>query len=68
MTRVSISAGVDVIEKRVQLLQQVVPQATRFWILPSRATRDRWQAEQRESARMRGVTYVGLPLDRPIDN
>ena len=67
ITGVSISVGVDVIEKRVQLLQQMVPQATRFWILQSRANRDRWQTEQRESARMHGVTYVGLPLDRPIN-
>jgi putative tryptophan/tyrosine transport system substrate-binding protein len=67
VTGVSISVGVDVIEKRVQLLQQMVPQATRFWILQSRANRDRRQAEQRESARMHGVTYVGLPLDRPIN-
>jgi putative tryptophan/tyrosine transport system substrate-binding protein len=49
------------------LLQQMVPQVTRFWILQSRANRDRRQAEQRESARVQRVTYVGLPLDRPIN-
>jgi hypothetical protein len=46
--------GLDLIEKRVQLLQQVVPHASRFWILQSRAMGDQWQAEWRESARMLG--------------
>jgi len=67
VTGVSGSVGLDLIEKRVQLLRQVVPQATRFWILQSRGVGDRWQAEWRESARMHGVTYVGPSLDRPIN-
>ena len=44
-----------------------VPQATGFWILQSRANRDRRQAEQCESAQVHRVTDVGLPLDRPIN-
>jgi putative tryptophan/tyrosine transport system substrate-binding protein len=64
ITGVSGSVGLDLIEKRVQLLQQMVPHATRFWILQPLAMGNRWQAEWRESAWMhRSPT----PLDPPIN-
>jgi len=67
VTGVSNTVGLEQSDKRVQLLRQVMPHATRFWILQSREFRDRWQVEERESARRHGVTFLGPPLDRPID-
>jgi putative tryptophan/tyrosine transport system substrate-binding protein len=50
-----------------QLLQQVVPQATRLAVLESRAVREqKWGASQRELERM-GITRVGPTFDHPAD-
>jgi len=68
ITGVSVDVGGEQWDKRVQLLRQVVPLATRFWLLQSRAQRDRWEAEQRESDRRTGTTStVGQLLERPIN-
>jgi putative tryptophan/tyrosine transport system substrate-binding protein len=49
------------------LLRQVVPLLTRLGGIQSRVRRDRWEAEIRETARRTGITWVGPPLDHPID-
>jgi putative tryptophan/tyrosine transport system substrate-binding protein len=67
ITGASVDVGQEQWGKRIQLLQQVVPQATRLGVLESRAVRERWSAFQRELDRRMGITRVGPPLDHPID-
>jgi putative ABC transport system substrate-binding protein len=67
ITGVSMDIGDDQWGKRIQLLRQVVPQATRLALLVSLAERDRYTALMRESGRVVGATPVGPPLGRPID-
>jgi putative ABC transport system substrate-binding protein len=67
ITGVSVSVGQEQWGKRIQLLQQVVPQATRFGFLESRAVREKWGAFIRELDRRMGITRVGPPFDHPID-
>jgi putative tryptophan/tyrosine transport system substrate-binding protein len=66
ITGVSIDVGPQQWGKRVQLLQQVVPQAARFGFLQSRASREKWGPNKGQLHGV-GVTWVGPPLDRPID-
>jgi putative ABC transport system substrate-binding protein len=49
------------------LLQKVVPQATRFGFLESRAVREQWAAFARETNQQAGIIKVGPPFDHPID-
>jgi putative ABC transport system substrate-binding protein len=44
ITGVSVDVGPEQWGKRVQLLQQLVPQATRFAVLQSREVREKWAA------------------------
>jgi putative ABC transport system substrate-binding protein len=67
ITGVTVDAALDEWYKRVQLLQQVVPQATRLGSLESRAVRERWGAAERELDLQMGVTHVGPPFEHPID-
>ena len=67
ITGVTSRIGFEVWDKRVQLLRQVVPQLTRLGGVLSRVRRDRLEAEVRETARRTGITWVGPPLDHPID-
>jgi putative ABC transport system substrate-binding protein len=53
--------------KRIQLLRQVVPQATRLGFLVSRSDLDQYNPAIREIYRMTGATLVGPPLDYPIN-
>jgi putative tryptophan/tyrosine transport system substrate-binding protein len=64
ITGVSVNVGLEQWGKRVQLLQQVVPQATRFGLLQSRAAQEQWASRLPKYS---GVTWVGPPLDHPID-
>ena len=67
ITGVSVDVGTEQWDKRIQLLQQVVPRATRLGVLESRAARERWSAFERELDRRMGITRVGPPLDNPTD-
>jgi putative tryptophan/tyrosine transport system substrate-binding protein len=66
ITGVSVDAALDEWYKRVQLVQQVVPQATRFGSLESRRVREEWGALERELDLRMGVTHVGPPFEHPI--
>jgi putative tryptophan/tyrosine transport system substrate-binding protein len=63
ITGASVDVGVEQWGKRIQLLQQVMPQATRFGFLQTRAAREQWVPRLQYS----GVNWVGPPLDLPID-
>jgi putative tryptophan/tyrosine transport system substrate-binding protein len=65
ITGVSVDVGLEQWGKRVQLLQQVVPQATRLGVLQSRAVREQWGPK--EQSNWMGVTWVGPPFDYPVD-
>jgi putative tryptophan/tyrosine transport system substrate-binding protein len=67
ITGASVDIGQEQWGKRIQLLQQVVPQATKFGFLESRAVREQWEAFARDLARRTGITRVGPPFDHPID-
>jgi len=64
ITGVSVDVGFGQWDKRIQFLQQVVPQLTRLWVLVPRATRDLWEAQAREGSRRSKITLVGPPLDQ----
>jgi putative ABC transport system substrate-binding protein len=64
ITGVSVDVGREQWGKRVQLLQQVVPQAARFGFLQSRSSREKYGLKGQLEM---GVTWVGPPLDHPID-
>jgi putative ABC transport system substrate-binding protein len=66
ITGVSVDVGREQWEKRVQMLQQVVPQATRLGFLQLREAREKWGLPKEQSNWM-GVTWVGPALNHPID-
>jgi putative ABC transport system substrate-binding protein len=63
ITGVAVDVGREQWGKRVQLLQQVVPQATRFGYLQTRAAREHWLPRLLYP----GVNWVGPALDRPTN-
>jgi putative ABC transport system substrate-binding protein len=63
ITGAAVDVGLEQWGKRIQLLQQVMPQATRFGFLQTRAARGQWVPRLQYS----GVNWVGPPLDPPID-
>jgi putative tryptophan/tyrosine transport system substrate-binding protein len=63
ITGAAVDVGLEQWGKRIQLLQQMMPQATRFGFLQTRAARGQWVPRLQYS----GVTWVGPPLDPPID-
>jgi putative tryptophan/tyrosine transport system substrate-binding protein len=68
ITGVSVDVGREQWDKRVQLLHQVVPQATRLGVLESRAVREKWGVIfERELDQRAGFTRVGPAFDHPID-
>jgi len=67
ITGVTVDVGPEQWGKRVQLLQQVLPQATRLAFLNSRETREQWGAYAREFERRMAFVLVGPPLNYPID-
>jgi putative tryptophan/tyrosine transport system substrate-binding protein len=68
ITGVSVDVGREQWVKRVQLLQQVVPQATRLGVLESRAVREKWGVVfERELDPRMGVMRVGPPFDHPAN-
>ena len=67
ITGVSVDVGTEQWAKRIQLLQQVVPQATRLGVLESRVVREKWGVFERELDQRMGITRVGPPFDHPVD-
>jgi putative ABC transport system substrate-binding protein len=63
ITGLSVSVGPEQWGKRIQLLQQMVPQATRLAYLQTRAVREQWGPKVGEW----GVSWVGPPLNVPAD-
>jgi putative ABC transport system substrate-binding protein len=67
ITGLSVDVGSEQWGKRVQLLQQIVPQATRLGVLESRSAREQpWEVSQRELDQI-GVARVGPAFDHPVD-
>ena len=64
ITGASVDVGQEQWGKRIQLLQQVVPQATRLGVLESRAARERWSAFQRELALNANLSRGSMPTRR----
>jgi putative tryptophan/tyrosine transport system substrate-binding protein len=64
ITGVAVDVGQEVWGKRIQLLQQVVPQATRLGYLETRAVREQYAPSRSKPT---GVALVGPPLDHPTD-
>jgi len=67
ITGVAMDVGPEQWGKRFQLLQQAVPQATKFGVLQSRATREKYGSKEEEVLQLMGVTLVGPPFDHPVD-
>ena len=69
ITGVTDDVGPEQWGKRIQLLRQMVPEATRLAIIESRALLERSGALGRELDRRigMGVTWVGQPFDHPAD-
>jgi len=67
ITGVSADVGTEQWGKRIQLLQQVVPQATRLGVLESRVVREKWGVFERELDQRMGITRIGPPFDHPVD-
>jgi putative tryptophan/tyrosine transport system substrate-binding protein len=53
--------------KRIQLLRQVVPHLTKLAVLDTRRMRDIWEAFIPNFIRRWAVTYVGPPLNHPVN-
>jgi putative tryptophan/tyrosine transport system substrate-binding protein len=67
ITGLSVDVGSEQWGKRVQLLQQIVPQATRLGVLESRSAREQpWEVSQRELDQI-GIARVGPAFDHPVD-
>src|SRR5215469_3161107 len=67
ITGVAVNIGAEQWDKRVQLQRQVVPHLTKLGVLDTRRDRDGWEADIPELGRRRGVTYVGPPLNYPVN-
>jgi putative ABC transport system substrate-binding protein len=64
-----VAGNVDIEEwgKRYQLLRRVVPSLTRVAVLDTRRYRDGWEALMPELGRRWGVTFVGQPVNSPMN-
>jgi putative ABC transport system substrate-binding protein len=67
ITGVAIDIGGDQWGKRVQLLRQVVPHLTKLAVLETREVRDTWEADMPELSRRWAVSFVGPPLNHPVN-
>jgi putative ABC transport system substrate-binding protein len=67
ITGITVDTGVEIVGKRLQLLRELVPGATRVAFL---TPRDGWDnlfgSAAREAATKLGLSLVGPPLDSPI--
>src|SRR5262249_14001350 len=67
ITGVAVNIGSEQWDNRVQLQRQVVTRVTKLGVLDRRRYRDGWEANMPEFGRRRGVTYVGPPLNHPVN-
>src|SRR5215467_1386318 len=73
VTGVAFNIGEEQWDKRVQLLRQVVPHLTKLAVLETREVRDVWEADMPDlmnksaSSRRWGVSFVGPPLNHPVN-
>ena len=68
ITGISVDAGLEVWGKRVEVLREVIPGASRLGFLASRdVMRSGEAAAMREAARQAGVSLVGPPLENRIE-
>ena len=68
MTGVSIDAGIELLGKRVQLLLEVAPKASKFaYLAPPMGWEGNYGNAMREIASRAGIALVGPPLNSPID-
>ncbi len=67
VTGVSVDAGFEIWGKRLEVLREVIPRASRVGFL---AIRFSWEGNQgqalREAARRTGIALLGPPLDDPV--
>jgi putative tryptophan/tyrosine transport system substrate-binding protein len=67
VTGLSLNVGIELLGKRLELLKEVVPTASRFVYLAPRAVWEGvWGGLMRESGARLGVTVLGAPLGSPI--
>jgi putative tryptophan/tyrosine transport system substrate-binding protein len=67
ITGVSVIIGDEQWGKRWQLLRQLVPHLTKVAVLDTRRLRDTWEASIPELSRRWSITYVGPPVNFPIN-
>jgi putative tryptophan/tyrosine transport system substrate-binding protein len=67
ITGATSDVGLEQWGKRYQLLRQLVPSLIRMAVLDTRRYRDQWEALMPELGRRWSVTYVGEPLNFPIN-
>ena len=67
ITGVTVNIGAEQWDKRVQLQRQMVPHLTKLGVLDTRGFRDGWEADMPELGRRRGFTFVGPPLNYPVN-
>jgi putative tryptophan/tyrosine transport system substrate-binding protein len=69
ITGVSIDAGIEIWSKRLELLKEVLPSASKVAFLASRYT---WEAAtgavSRKAAGQMGMSLIGPPLEAPIQD
>jgi ABC-type uncharacterized transport system substrate-binding protein len=69
ITGVSVDAGLEIWAKRLQILREVVPTASRVGFLASRAVWDRGDGSvMREATRQAGISLLGPPLESPFQD
>jgi len=67
ITGVAVNIGSEQWDKRAQLFHQVVPHLSKLGVLDTRRDRDTWEADMPELGRRRGFTFVGPPLNYPVN-
>jgi putative tryptophan/tyrosine transport system substrate-binding protein len=67
ITGVAVNIGAEQWDKRVQLLRQVVPHLTKLAVLETREARGEWEASVPEVGRRWAVSFVGPPLNHPVN-
>lgn len=67
ITGIVVDAGKEIEGKRIELLKEMVPGASRLaYITPQVMWESRFGAEARDAARRAGLSLLGLPLESPI--
>jgi len=68
ITGINFNAGVEIQGKRIEMLLEVVPGATRLaFLLPATSWNGVIGAEMRQAAELLGVTMIGAGVEDPID-